>query len=426
MARTTPNLSSIRRSTNVTRTLAVATVLGALIASVPVGSVDAQTTTTTTTQVVPFVSAPQAVQAQKVRDNEIRVSWLPPQSANQPVQSYQVQIQSNSADAIPSPNVVSVNGNTTSVNFRNLKMDRSYFFTVQARTSNALSEVSAASNIVDLPNPANLRPNPVSNVTASPASPTQAIVNWNPPAAKTGVTIKGFRITTAPSSKRSDVGLAGTALIDGLKPGVAYIIQVQAISTTNALSDVSASGVVLMPPPVTAAPVTLAPTTVATTTSTTTTTLLPLPSPVEVPTLKPASRCTTRAWGPTLLGVPRQLAAGATPGVYIWTDGRAIQVRVYNSTTTPIRISGSVSSKTSLPVVGFYLEKGADTLSIGRSSSSFSFVSAYDIDSLRFDGRCATKVTFRLLVNGQPIPPSQVFIGGDGIHPTTSDFVLSR
>ncbi len=426
MARIPRMFTSKPPSARLTRTLAVATVLGALLASVPGGRVDAQTTTTSTTQFFPFVSAPQAVQAQKVRDNEIRVSWLPPQNANQPVQAYQIQIQSNSADAIPSPNVLTVNGNTTSVNVRNLKYDRSYFFTVQARTANAVSEASAASNIIELPNPANIRPNPPLNVAASPASQTQALVNWNPPVAKPGVTIKGFRVTTAPSSKRTDVGLVGTALIDGLKPGVAYIIQVQAISTTNALSDTVNSAVVLMPPPVTAAPVTLAPTTVATTTSTTTTTLLPLPSPVEVPTLKPASRCTSRAWSPTLLGVPRQLAAGATPGVYVWTDGRAVHVRVYNSTTTPIRFSGSVSAKTSLPVVGFYLEKGADTLSVGRYSSSFSFVSAYDIDSLRFDGRCATKLTFRLLLNGQPIPPAQIFIGGDGIHPATSDFVLSR
>jgi Fibronectin type III domain len=372
-----------------------------------------------------LVSPPQLVQAQKSGTNEIKVSWLPPQQSSQPVTQYRIQIQSNSADALPNPSLITVNANTTSITVRNLKLDRSYFFTVQAQTANTLSAPSAPSNVIDLPDPAKVRPNPPTNLGAALVSADQALVTWLPPVAKTDVVIKGFRITTAPSTKRTDVGLLSQTIIGGLKPGTTYVIFVQSISSTNALSDIATSPVITTAPAVTAPPVT-APPTIATTTSTTTTTLLPLPSPVEVPALKAASKCTSRAWNPTLLGVPRQLAAGATPGVYIWTDGRTIHMRTYNNGTTPIRFSGSVSGQTTLPAVGFYLEKDLDSLSIGRTTTSFSFLSAYDLDAVRFDGRCITKATFRLSLNGQPIPPSQIFIGGDGMHPTTSSFVLSR
>jgi Fibronectin type III domain len=403
----------------------IAIFAGSAAVSTPVG---AQVTTTagpTTTVASPFVSAPQLVQTTKVRDNEIRVSWLPPQQASQPVALYRIQILSNSADAIPGNSLVTVNGNTTSVNFRNLKLDRTYFFTVQAQTANALSEVSAPSAPITLINPASIVPNAVGNVIASQIGKDQALVTWSPPVARADVVIKGFRISTVPSSKRTDVGLVGQALISGLKSGVAYIVQVQAISTNNAFSAPASSAAFVVPPTVTQ-PIATIPPTLPATTTTTTTTLLPLPSPVEVPVLKAATRCTSRAWDPSLLGVPRQLSAGAQAGVYIWTDGRTIHLRTYNPTATPIRLSGSVSAKTSLPAKGFYLEAGADSLSVGRSTTSFSFLNAYDIDSLRFDGRCATKVTVRLFLNGQPIPPSQVFIGGNGFQPTSSAFVLSR
>ncbi len=394
-----------------------------VIAGVPAS---AQTTTTTITPAAPaLVSPPQLVQAQKSGTNEIKVSWLPPQQSPQPVTQYRVQVQSNSADALPNPSLFTVNANTTSIMVRNLKLDRSYFFTVQAQTANNLSAPSAPSNVVDLPDPAKVRPNPPTNLGAALVSVDQALVTWLPPVAKPDVVIKGFRITTAPSTKRTDVGLLSQTIIGGLKPGTTYVIFVQSISSNNALSDIATSPVITTAPAVTAPPVT-APPTVATTTSTTTTTLLPLPSPVEVPALKAASKCTSRAWSPSLLGAPRQLAAGATPGVYIWTDGRTIHMRTYNNGTTPIRFSGSVSGQTTLPAVGFYLEKDLDSLSIGRTTTSFSFLSAYDLDAIRFDGRCITKVTFRLSLNGQPIPPSQIFIGGDGMHPTTSAFVLSR
>jgi Fibronectin type III domain len=375
-----------------------------------------------TTQLV--ISPPQLVQAQKVGTNEIKVSWLPPQQSSQPVTQYRVQIESNSADALPNPSLLTVNGNTTSITVRSLKVDRSYFFTVQAQTANMLSAPSAPSNIIDLPDPAKVRPNPPTNLGAALVSNNSALVTWLPPAAKPDVTIKGFRITTAPSTKRTDVGVLSQTVIGGLKPGTTYVIFVQSISTTNSLSDIATSPAVTTAPSATNPPITQPPTTVATTT--TTTTLLALPSPVEVPALKAASRCTSRAWNPSLLGTPRQLSAGATPGVYIWTDGRTIHMRTYNSASTPVRFSGTVSGQTTLPAVGFYLEKDLDSLSVGRTTTSFSFLSAYDLDALRFDGRCITKITFRLSLNGQPINPNQIFIGAEGFHPTTSAFVLSR
>jgi hypothetical protein len=376
-------------------------------------------------------SAPQFVQVTRASDTEIRVSWLPPQTANSPIQRYKVTVVASAAEGLPNPSQYIVNANTTAVTFRNMKAGFSYYFQVQPETQAGAGQPSDLSAPFILPSPADRKPNPPTNVVASLAGTNQAVVVWNMSAAKQDVNVVKYRITTYPSTKTIEVGLTNTTVLNNLKPGLTYYAQVQAISSEKKMSDPGVSNPLFIPlptPAVTAAPVTLPPaTTTTTTTSTTTTTLvLPLPSPVEVPALPVAKRCTSRVWSPTLLGQPSRLVAGAPVGAYIWTDGRAIHLRTYNNSTTPVRFSGTVSAQTSMATARFYTESDSDSISVGRTAASFSFLSAYDIDALRFDGRCVTKLTVKLFLNGQPMAPTQIFIGANNINPTTSAFILSR
>jgi Fibronectin type III domain len=411
-------------------TLVLAVSLGVMIHSA--GPASAQTTTPTTT-LLPggFQTTPvQFLSATRKGDRDVVVSWVPPQNALSPVVRYRISAGAESAAALPNPAQYLVNSGVLNVTFRNLRVGSTYFFQVQPETNvgaGAPSELTAPITITD---GSERKPLPASGVSVTILSPTQAAVQWTLSPVKQGVTVSKYRVTTFPTTKTVEVpSPVNTAALQNLKPGVTYYIQVQAISSEGKFSDPALSGAVITPLPVPATPApTLPPPTLATTTTSTTTTtmLLPLPSPVVVPALPKAARCTTRVWNPSLLGTPSRLQAGAPTGAYVWTDGRAIHLRTYNNSNTPVRFSGTVSANTSMPTAKFYLEPDADSVSIGRSAASFSFSSAYDIDSLRFDGRCVRSVTVRLYVNGQPMPTSQIFIGANNVNPSTSAFVLTR
>ncbi len=386
---------------------------------------------TTTTLAGGFQTSPvQFLSAVRKGDRDVLVSWVPPQNALSPVVRYRISAGAESAAALPNPAQYLVNSGTLNVTFKNLKVGSTYFFQVQPETNagaGAPSELTAPITITD---GSERKPFAVSGVTVTVLSGTQAAVQWTPSPAKQGITIAKYRVTTFPTTRTVDVPAPiNTATLSNLKAGVTYYVQVQAVSSEGKFSDPALSVPVTTPLPATTPPTpppTAATTTSTTTTTTTTTMLLPLPSPVEVPALAKATRCTTRVWNPSLLGTPSKLQAGAPAGAYIWTDGRAIHLRTYNNTNTPVRFSGTVSANTSMPVAKFYLEPDADSISVGRSAASFSFSSAYDIDSLRFDGRCVRSLTIRLYLNGQPMPPSQIFIGANNINPSTSAFVFTR
>jgi hypothetical protein len=402
---------------------------------------NAQTTTVAaTTQPAPVVvttlpggyqtTSVQFLQAIRQGTNDVLVTWIAPERALSPIVRYRVSVSSPNAAALPPNSQVVVNGNTTSLTIRGLKLNETYTFGVQPETATGPGAPSLPSNSVFMSDGSERKPNGPQSVAVSVLNQTQVQVVWTPPVPKPNVNIAKYRITTSPSTRTIDVpASANTVLLTGFRTGVTYVAKVQAISTENRGSDLTSStGFAFVASP-TQPPITLPPATVpatTTTTTTTTTTLLPLPSPVAVPTLKPASRCTTRAWNPTVLGQPSRLQAGAPTGAYIWTDGRAIHLRTYNNTNTPVRFSGTVSATVSMTTAKFYTEPDADSVSVGRTAASFSFSSAYDLDALRFDGRCVTKLTVRLFLNGQPLPASQIFIGANSINPTSSAFILSR
>ena len=392
---------------------------------------EAQAATTTTPPGVPagFQTSPvQFLTATRQGDFEVKVSWVPPQTALSPILRYRVGVVSDSAIALPNPALIVVNSGVTSVNFKGLKAGHTYFFQVQPETTVGAGAVSELTAPIAITDGSERKPFPVTGVSVTVLTPPQAAVVWTPPAPRPNVTINKYRITTFPSSKTVDVpAQVNSALLTALKVGVTYYVQVQAVSNDGKYSDPAISNPVLIPFPIAATIAPTAPPTPAPTTSTTTTTLaLPLPSPVAVPALASASRCTSRVWNPSLLGVPSKLQAGAPSGIYIWTDGRTVHLRTYNNSTTPVRFSGSVSANTSMPTARFYLEPDSDSVSVGRSAVSFSFASAYDIDALRFDGRCVRSLTFRLYLNGAPINPSQVFLGANNVNPSTSAFVITR
>ncbi len=435
-SRITPRITP-RIRTRMTARIITVVLISALAIAATVKAAEPASAQTVAPSIAPgvpagFQTSPvQFLTAVRQSDNDVKVSWVPPQTALSPIQRYRVGVVSDSASALPNPSLIIVNSGVTSVTFKGLKVGHTYFFQVQPETAvgaGAPSELTAPIAITD---GSERKPFPVTGVAVTVLSPTQVAVVWTPPPARPNVTITKYRVTTFPSSRTTDVPVQiNSTVLTTLKAGVAYYVQVQAISSEGKISDPTLSNPTLIPFPVPVTPAPTVPPTPAPTTSTTTTTTttlpLALPSPVAVPALKAASRCTSRVWNPALLGVPSKLQAGAPSGVYIWTDGRTIHLRTYNNSMTPLRFSGSVSANTSMPTGRFYLEPDSDSVSVGRSAVSFSFASAYDIDALRFDGRCVRSLTFRLFVNGAPINPAQVFMGANNVNPTTSAFVITR
>jgi hypothetical protein len=248
------------------------------------GPASAQTPTTTPVPTTAFgvpagfqTSPVQFLTVTKQGDRDVKVSWVPPQTALSPIIRYRVAIVADSAAALPNPSLIIVNSGVTSVTFKGLKVGHTFFFQVQPETAAGAGAVSELSAPIAITDGSERKPFPVTGVGVTVVAQGQTAVVWTPSAPRPNVTIAKYRVTTFPGTKTIDVPAQfNSTVLTSLKSGVTYYVQVQAISTEGKSSDPAISNPTFIPFPVPVTPAPTVPPTPAPTTSTTTTTL-PLP-----------------------------------------------------------------------------------------------------------------------------------------------------
>lgn len=375
-------------------------------------------------------SKPASVSTSLTGPIEITVRWAQPPGAV--TSAYEVSM-------VEGGNKVAVmTSASTTFAFGGLTAGRWYSFRVRAIIGGKKGPYSATTSpVYVLKAGETAPPNTWPNALNAPSSLSATVVDrsvslsWTPPFLGSGQKISNYVVTATPgpivltvSSSSLSAGFAD------LKPGVAYTFTVQATFSDGRRSSViNSAPIIVGPTTTTAAPTTTTTTTTTlpptTTTTTTTTTLQPLPAVPALPAI-PVSKCISQVWPSSAMGRPQAFGAGAKRGVYVWFESGVWNVHAYNPSNSPVLFTGSVTSNSSHKIYPTYTETNTDLIKAGRTTSSFSMSTTGDIDAFRLASPCSRTVTFSFLVNGQPMPTSEIFFGASGAHPLTSKFVLTR
>ncbi len=347
------------------------------------------------------------------------MTWTAPESSgSQPVNAYKLVVLTIVGNTSTTGTPITIPPSATSYVLNDLRPNVAYAFYLRAENAVGAGPNTVYTAPIIVPGPTTTQP-------AAPAGVTNQLmtlengqlrVTWTPPTS-TPTPIARYRVTMVPSLGTALLDPNGTAAtFGGARPGVTYLAQIFSVGTNGKESGPVNTNAVAIPVPPT-------PTTIPPTTPPVQPGALPLPGQAPTPPGRPQP-CVKVKWPQYVYGRPTSFAAGAQQGVYMWHDGRYWQVRLYNPGPGTVNFAGGVQANTSVTFRGYGLERG-DQLSRGRTNASFSFNSDYDIDSFRISASCATSLRFQFYVNGQPIPPSRIFIGRSGLAPT-SDFSLVR
>lgn len=252
------------------------------------------------------------------------------------------------------------------------------------------------------------RPVGARTILASPFGIGQVLVSWTiDPAEVPRLSI--VRVESVPAVATYDLAPqpSGSVVYGGLTPGVAYTFVVRVFTPEGAVSPGLVSVPVIVPR--------------STPTATTRPPPVPQPPIIRPPTPPGVPRpCVAAQWPVYAIGRPAIYTVGAPQGAYLWFDGSAWTLRVYQP-GGPVVFTGSIQANTRVSFSGSGLERG-DILSRGRTSARFSFRSSNDIDGIRISASCATLLRVQVSVNGVPLPASQIFVGAGslaGSNPVT-------
>lgn len=122
-------------------------------------------------------------------------------------------------------------------------------------------------------------------------------------------------------------------------------------------------------------------------------------------------------------GKPTRYMPGLSQGDYIWHDSNGWHVRT-STFVTDRRYTGEIRTDGEIYDVKAIDREGSDRVRVDskRDIIRFNFYTASGIDGLDFRVKDARYIEFNLMLDGQPIERSRVYIGRDNAHPNDNQF----
>jgi len=136
--------------------------------------------------------------------------------------------------------------------------------------------------------------------------------------------------------------------------------------------------------------------------------------------------CSTESWPAAANGRPAvHLDA---QGVYLWHTARGWRLRVNEPGADRAVFTGSVRVDGRVVAIGRHLENHGEGVvtRTGAGAVGFRFVNYGGVDGLNLATRCSSKLVLRVSMNGHVVPPSRVFVGADGHHPSSLPTTVTR
>ncbi|MBP2643501.1 MAG: hypothetical protein H6Q67_1388 [Firmicutes bacterium] len=131
------------------------------------------------------------------------------------------------------------------------------------------------------------------------------------------------------------------------------------------------------------------------------------------------------SYSPRLSGKPEAYHPGSCLGYFIWQDNDGLHLRTASPETKHV-FSGSVRTNGIFEDTFEKSPRDGDSFHVneGRDKITFQFTNIGDTAGIDLHVTDGTYVTFNLSMDGDPIDPDLIFIGGDGWHPGTHKFTF--
>jgi hypothetical protein len=132
-------------------------------------------------------------------------------------------------------------------------------------------------------------------------------------------------------------------------------------------------------------------------------------------------------------GRPDTLAPGAARGDYVWHNDKGWNLAVTHPQASDqnagdkVVFTGTVQTSKPIEFAEVRDEKN-DTVALSgdRMTMTFRFTNYGHIDGVRFRVSCAKTVRFSLAADGHQLSPTQVSLGREGRHPSSTPFAIER
>lgn len=125
-------------------------------------------------------------------------------------------------------------------------------------------------------------------------------------------------------------------------------------------------------------------------------------------------------------GRPSALDQGNAVGYYIWQEGNRWQVRTVNAGSQHL-FTGMIETDGSFADASTLASEKAERIAVDIRAAKieFSFNTASKMDGFSFVVNGGQKVTLTLYLDGMPVNPINVYIGGGNQHPAANGFALN-
>ena len=133
-------------------------------------------------------------------------------------------------------------------------------------------------------------------------------------------------------------------------------------------------------------------------------------------------------WPSSVVGEPAGLSAGDRGGVYLWHDASGWHLAVTHHNDHLQVYTGTISTPGYIVGVDKVRNEQADKVVVGpdHHAITFRFTNFGGIDGFDFHTLCAPRLAVDLRGDGVELPTGRVYLGHDGVSPTSVPFVIQR
>ena len=137
-------------------------------------------------------------------------------------------------------------------------------------------------------------------------------------------------------------------------------------------------------------------------------------------------KCDASAGWAALAGRSPSFVVGGPTGLYLWQERGVWRLGATNDRAVQTTFTATVSFDAAIARRPVGTEGKSDIVDVRSQSVRIRFSNFGGLDGVAIESPCASSITVQGAVDGQPLTPQQVFLGGGAVNPSAVPVTLTR
>ena len=138
------------------------------------------------------------------------------------------------------------------------------------------------------------------------------------------------------------------------------------------------------------------------------------------------AKCDASSGWATLAGRSPSFVVGGQTGLYLWQERGIWRVGATNDRGTQTTFTATLSFDAAISGRPVGTEGKSDIVDVRSQSVRVRFSNFGGLDGVAIESPCATSITLQGSIDGQPLTPQQVFLGGSAANPSAVPVLVTR